>query len=573
MLAESNIIGYRITLEFHAPTRRDVRKNDFYMVPSKKDIASGAVDPLAATHLDPTTLVQTATRTILKELAAVLASDISNRIIRPQVGEYLDSYSGPSIKRLRDGSPKLDSVSSPAHDTSPRDSSTPQPLALADPSSILKLPSFRKKGGDGLSEAALERKRKRRERLERERKKAARLESKRIAAEVREAEKALGDEGRDRRKSLRDFASDGEEEPLDAKDDMDVDVDVDDQDMSDDDVIRKNRRVAYSESDDDEVRIEKVRQPSPVRPMTPEPPLSDEEDAEDLLQWWPTATDMEKVAELLNEAETIDDLLFLKLAVDTRRGRVPFGVKEILMQDDDDEVDDSRTFHKTGSARSEGFYRIPDASKSAYLPHRNKAIVSVKKGSKVAPSHVASAFVSSSRMNRANNRRLVVGFEQHKKATASDLDLMKFNSLKVRKKQLRFSKSPIHDWGLYAMEHIDANDMVIEYVGEIIRQQVADHREKRYERMGIGSSYLFRIDEDTVVDATKMGNIARFINHSCSPNCIAKIITVEGEKKIVIYASRAIEEGEEITYDYKFPREDQKIPCLCASPFCKGFLN
>ena len=49
--------------------------------------------------------------------------------------------------------------------------------------------------------------------------------------------------------------------------------------------------------------------------------------------------------------------------------------------------------------------------------------------------------------------------------------------------------------------------MVIEYVGELIRQQVADRREKAYERQGIGSSYLFRVDEDLVVDATKKGNL------------------------------------------------------------------
>lgn len=57
--------------------------------------------------------------------------------------------------------------------------------------------------------------------------------------------------------------------------------------------------------------------------------------------------------------------------------------------------------------------------------------------------------------------------------------------------------------------------MVIEYVGSILRHSVADEREKQYERVGIGSSYLFRIDGETVIDATKCGNLARFVNHSC----------------------------------------------------------
>ena len=115
--------------------------------------------------------------------------------------------------------------------------------------------------------------------------------------------------------------------------------------------------------------------------------------------------------------------------------------------------------------------------------------------------------------------------------------------------------------------------MVIEYVGEVVRQQVADIREKRYEKMGIGSSYLFRLDSKLIIDATKKGNLARFINHSCSPNCMAKIINANDQKKVVIYALSRIEVGEEITYDYKFPFEDVKIPCHCGSAKCKKWLN
>ncbi|GAM19765.1 hypothetical protein SAMD00019534_029400 [Acytostelium subglobosum LB1] len=145
--------------------------------------------------------------------------------------------------------------------------------------------------------------------------------------------------------------------------------------------------------------------------------------------------------------------------------------------------------------------------------------------------------------------------------------------LTSRKKMIRFSRSSIHDWGLFALEPIPAKDMVIEYIGEIIRQKVADEREKRYVKQGIGSSYLFRIDDDNIIDATFKGNLARFINHCCDPNCIAKIIQTGSHKKIVIYAKRDINIGEEITYDYKFPLEDVKIACLCKSPKCRGTLN
>ncbi len=86
----------------------------------------------------------------------------------------------------------------------------------------------------------------------------------------------------------------------------------------------------------------------------------------------------------------------------------------------------------------------------------------------------------------------------------------------MRKKHLKFSKSGIHDWGLFTCEPIAAEEMVVEYVGEMVRSIIADAREKHYEQTGIGSSYLFRLDAETVIDATKVGNNARFINHSCT---------------------------------------------------------
>lgn len=89
-------------------------------------------------------------------------------------------------------------------------------------------------------------------------------------------------------------------------------------------------------------------------------------------------------------------------------------------------------------------------------------------------------------------------------------------SLQLRKKQLKFARSGIHDWGLFALEPIAADEMVIEYVGETLRQSLADLREKKYEAEGCGSSYLFRVDTETIIDATKCGNLARFINHCCN---------------------------------------------------------
>lgn len=91
-------------------------------------------------------------------------------------------------------------------------------------------------------------------------------------------------------------------------------------------------------------------------------------------------------------------------------------------------------------------------------------------------------------------------------------------------------------------------------------------------KKGIGC-YMFRIDEFEVIDATTKGNQARFINHSCDPNCVSRVLLIQGHKHIVIFAQRAISRGEELTYDYKFPKEDDKIKCLCKSSKCRKYLN
>lgn len=265
--------------------------------------------------------------------------------------------------------------------------------------------------------------------------------------------------------------------------------------------------------------------------------------------------------------------------------------------------------NKTGCARTEGTHKILNAEKSLYLPHRIKVqkareareeAQALKNGrdpiaeaAEALKAKKDKAAKNNTRATRISNRRFVADLNDQKRSLGSEGDVFSFNQLKKRKKPVKFARSAIHNWGLYAMENIPTNDMIIEYVGERVRQQVADGREMRYLISGIGSSYLFRIDENTVIDATKKGGIARFINHSCVPNCTAKIITVEKTKRIVIYALRDIAQSmcipklnyilktnynldEELTYDYKFEREigsTDRIPCLCGTEACKGYLN
>lgn len=230
--------------------------------------------------------------------------------------------------------------------------------------------------------------------------------------------------------------------------------------------------------------------------------------------------------------------------------------------------------NSTGSWKSQGYFKIPEAAKSEYLPHRKKLNIPIDT-LQMENREKKKENASNSRVNRANNRRLVADINMQKQLLSTETDVLNFNQLRKRKKPVKFARSAIHNWGLYAIEPIAANEMIIEYVGEVVRQEIADLREARYMRSGIGSSYLFRVDESTVVDATKRGGIARFINHCCTPSCTAKIIKVEGQKRIVIYASRDIAANEELTYDYKFEKEigEERIPCLCGAPGCKGYLN
>ena len=131
--------------------------------------------------------------------------------------------------------------------------------------------------------------------------------------------------------------------------------------------------------------------------------------------------------------------------------------------------------------------------------------------------------------------------------------------------------SKIHGIGIFAGEKIRAGVRIIEYLGEIIGNTMADKREKFYKDNKILSVYLFKISEDLIIDATLRGNMARFMNHSCHPNAKSRIVC----NRIFIYSVKEIEEGEEITFYYNFSSDGEdnaKLPCNCGHRSCAKFI-
>ena len=132
--------------------------------------------------------------------------------------------------------------------------------------------------------------------------------------------------------------------------------------------------------------------------------------------------------------------------------------------------------------------------------------------------------------------------------------------------------SGIHGKGVFATTRIPAGTRLIEYKGERLTEKQAD---KRYANDDSPHTFLFALDDGMVIDATTKGNSARWINHSCAPNCEA----VDDEDRIYIETLRAIRPGEELSYNYRIELEERHTPevkrlyqCRCGARGCKGTI-
>jgi SET domain-containing protein len=128
---------------------------------------------------------------------------------------------------------------------------------------------------------------------------------------------------------------------------------------------------------------------------------------------------------------------------------------------------------------------------------------------------------------------------------------------------VRSRASSIDGTGLFASRRIPSRRRIIEYVGRKITKN------ESIQLCAENNPYLFALDDEHDLDGNVEWNLARFINHSCAPNCGAELI----EGRIWIIAERVILPGEELTYDYGYDLEDYRdYPCLCGAPTCRGYI-
>ncbi|KAF0893843.1 hypothetical protein E2562_029718 [Oryza meyeriana var. granulata] len=138
----------------------------------------------------------------------------------------------------------------------------------------------------------------------------------------------------------------------------------------------------------------------------------------------------------------------------------------------------------------------------------------------------------------------------------------------------RLVKTEGRGWGLLADENIMAGQFVIEYCGEVISWKEAKRRSQAYETQGLMDAYIIYLNADESIDATKKGSLARFINHSCQPNCETRKWNVLGEVRVGIFVKHDIPIGMELSYDYNFEWfGGAMVRCLCGAGSCSGFLG
>ncbi|WOL08616.1 histone-lysine N-methyltransferase ASHR3-like isoform X1 [Canna indica] len=140
-------------------------------------------------------------------------------------------------------------------------------------------------------------------------------------------------------------------------------------------------------------------------------------------------------------------------------------------------------------------------------------------------------------------------------------------------KKIKVVKTEYCGWGVVALEVMEKGDFVIEYIGEVIDDALCEQRLWDMKRRGDQNFYMCELHKDFTIDATFKGNASRFLNHSCDPNCKLEKWQVDGETRVGVFASRSIDIGEPLTYDYRFVHFGPMVKCHCGASNCQGYLG
>ena len=141
--------------------------------------------------------------------------------------------------------------------------------------------------------------------------------------------------------------------------------------------------------------------------------------------------------------------------------------------------------------------------------------------------------------------------------------------------KLKVTRTATRGWGLTVHEDIKRGSFLIEYVGELITMAEFHRRiEQSRARKEEHNYYYMTVDNNRMIDAGPKGNIARFMNHSCDPNCETQKWTVNGDTRVGLFALKDIADGEELTFNYQFEAMGEvKQVCLCGAKNCSGFIG
>ncbi|XP_059080477.1 uncharacterized protein LOC131878504 isoform X2 [Tigriopus californicus] len=130
-------------------------------------------------------------------------------------------------------------------------------------------------------------------------------------------------------------------------------------------------------------------------------------------------------------------------------------------------------------------------------------------------------------------------------------------------------------WALVVGEDVKKGDFIIEYVGELITQDEFQRRlQSSLQRKAESNFYYMTMDNHRMIDAGPKGNMSRFMNHSCDPNCETQKWTVNGDTRVGLFAKENIKSGSELTFNYQFEAVGEvKTKCLCGAKNCSGFIG